>query len=48
MEYSIRVYKTEFALFCGLFKVGGHDSTEDAVACMELVHWKVKEEAKLQ
>ncbi|XP_014609546.1 PREDICTED: RNA exonuclease 1 homolog isoform X2 [Polistes canadensis] len=28
--------------------VGGHDSKEDAVACMELVLWKVKEEAKLQ
>ncbi|XP_063980778.1 RNA exonuclease 1 homolog [Diachasmimorpha longicaudata] len=28
--------------------VGGHDSNEDAVACMELIHWKVKEEAKLQ
>ncbi|KAJ8687416.1 hypothetical protein QAD02_023210 [Eretmocerus hayati] len=28
--------------------VGGHDSKEDASACMELVHWKVKEEAKLQ
>ncbi|XP_012227272.1 RNA exonuclease 1 homolog isoform X2 [Linepithema humile] len=28
--------------------VGGHDSKEDAVACMELVQWKVKEEAKLQ
>lgn len=30
------------------FLVGGHDSKEDAVACMELVHWKVREEAKLQ
>ncbi|KAK0162199.1 hypothetical protein PV327_008553 [Microctonus hyperodae] len=28
--------------------VSGHDSNEDAVACMELIHWKVKEEAKLQ
>ncbi|XP_011158953.1 RNA exonuclease 1 homolog [Solenopsis invicta] len=28
--------------------VGGHDSKEDAVACMDLIHWKVKEEAKLQ
>ncbi|KAI4495993.1 hypothetical protein M0802_008208 [Mischocyttarus mexicanus] len=28
--------------------VGGHDSKEDAVACMELVLWKVREEAKLQ
>lgn len=28
--------------------VGGHDSKEDAVACMELILWKVKEEAKLQ
>ncbi|KAG7198273.1 hypothetical protein KM043_005676 [Ampulex compressa] len=29
-------------------EVGGHDSKEDAVACMELIQWKVKEEAKLQ
>ncbi|XP_014219554.1 RNA exonuclease 1 homolog isoform X2 [Copidosoma floridanum] len=28
--------------------VGGHDSKEDAITCMELVLWKVKEEAKLQ
>ncbi|XP_012280594.1 RNA exonuclease 1 homolog [Orussus abietinus] len=27
--------------------VGGHDSNEDAVACMELILWKVKEEAKV-
>ncbi|KAF7989508.1 hypothetical protein HCN44_008182 [Aphidius gifuensis] len=27
--------------------VDGHDSKEDAVACMELIQWKVKEEAKL-
>ncbi|XP_014468903.1 PREDICTED: RNA exonuclease 1 homolog isoform X2 [Dinoponera quadriceps] len=28
--------------------IGGHDSKEDAVSCMELILWKVKEEAKLQ
>ncbi|CAL7937316.1 unnamed protein product [Xylocopa violacea] len=28
--------------------VGGHDSNEDALACMELILWKAKEEAKLQ
>ncbi|XP_012136383.1 uncharacterized protein LOC100879141 isoform X2 [Megachile rotundata] len=28
--------------------VGGHDSKEDAMACMELILWKAKEEAKLQ
>ncbi|CAD6227837.1 GSCOCG00006295001-RA-CDS [Cotesia congregata] len=27
--------------------VGGHDSSEDAIACMELMQWKVKEDAKL-
>nr|XP_025042549.1 RNA exonuclease 1 homolog [Pelodiscus sinensis] len=26
--------------------VGGHDSSEDAVACMELMLWKVKEDTK--
>ena len=28
-------------IFCLLF-VGGHNSTEDAVACMELMIWKIK------
>ncbi|XP_031839675.1 uncharacterized protein LOC116430122 isoform X2 [Nomia melanderi] len=28
--------------------VGGHDSKEDAVSCMELILWKAKEIAKLQ
>ncbi|XP_066535179.1 RNA exonuclease 1 homolog isoform X2 [Hoplias malabaricus] len=28
--------------------VGGHDSREDAVACMELMLWKVKEDAKVK
>ncbi|XP_070150981.1 RNA exonuclease 1 homolog [Polyergus mexicanus] len=28
--------------------ISGHDSKEDAVACMELIRWKVKEAAKLQ
>ncbi|XP_073399772.1 RNA exonuclease 1 homolog [Dendrobates tinctorius] len=27
-------------------EVGGHDSTEDATACMELIIWKVKEDTK--
>lgn len=26
--------------------VGGHDSQEDAAACMELMLWKVKDDAK--
>lgn len=28
--------------------VGGHDSSEDASACMELMIWKIKEDAKLK
>ncbi|XP_041105943.1 RNA exonuclease 1 homolog [Polyodon spathula] len=28
--------------------VGGHDSSEDAAACMELMLWKVKEDAKVK
>ena len=41
----------EFFIFISIYifvLVVGHDSNEDAVACMELVLWKVKEEAKLQ
>ncbi|KAL3870043.1 hypothetical protein ACJMK2_042660 [Sinanodonta woodiana] len=26
--------------------VGGHDSAEDAISCMELMHWKLKEDAR--
>uniref|UniRef100_A0A6A7FTK6 RNA exonuclease 1 homolog n=2 Tax=Hirondellea gigas TaxID=1518452 RepID=A0A6A7FTK6_9CRUS len=26
--------------------VGGHDSTEDAITCMDLLHWKIKEDLK--
>lgn len=33
------------ALFLSL-PVGGHDSAEDAAACMELMLWKVKEDGK--
>ena len=25
---------------------GGHDSNEDAMACMELMIWKIKQDAK--
>lgn len=32
-----------FMLF---FLVGGHDSREDAAACMQLMLWKVKEDTK--
>lgn len=28
--------------------VCGHDTAEDAVACMELMLWKVKEDGKLK
>ncbi|XP_020789014.2 RNA exonuclease 1 homolog isoform X2 [Boleophthalmus pectinirostris] len=28
--------------------VGGHDSSEDASACMELMMWKIKEDAKVK
>ena len=26
--------------------VGGHDSSEDAIACMELMIWRLKEDAR--
>ena len=26
--------------------VGGHDSAEDAIACMELMMWKIKQDLK--
>lgn len=28
--------------------VSGHDSAEDAVACMELIKWKLKEDLKVK
>ncbi|XP_044758915.1 RNA exonuclease 1 homolog [Coccinella septempunctata] len=28
--------------------VGGHDSAEDAITCMELIKWKVKEDSKFK
>lgn len=31
---------------CYFFLVGGHDCSEDATACMELMLWKVKEDTK--
>ncbi|XP_043917371.1 RNA exonuclease 1 homolog [Protopterus annectens] len=36
-EYLMRIIQDNF---------GGHDSREDAAACMELVLWKVKEDSK--
>ena len=29
-----------------VFPVGGHDSKEDAASCIELMMWKLKEDAK--
>ncbi len=37
--------------FCHLFivfSVEGHDSSEDASACMELMIWKIREDAKVK
>lgn len=31
-----------------VFTVEGHDSSEDAAACMELMFWKIKEDAKVK
>ena len=30
----------------GNVTVGGHDSSEDAIACMELMIWRLKEDAR--
>ena len=34
--------------FVCTFSVEGHDSSEDASACMELMVWKIKEDAKVK
>lgn len=34
--------------FVCIFPVEGHDSSEDASACMELMVWKIKEDAKVK
>lgn len=31
-----------------LIPVDGHDSSEDATACMELMMWRIKEDAKVK
>lgn len=36
------------ALLVFLSPVEGHDSSEDARACMELMVWKIKEDAKVK
>lgn len=41
MYYLIRSFYVFF-----FTTVGGHDSREDAVACMELMLWKVKEDIR--
>lgn len=35
-------------LFVLFLPVEGHDSSEDARACMELMIWKIKEDAKVK
>ena len=43
-------YLTEFSspdrIFAVCISVDGHDSHEDAKACLELMRWKVKEDVK--
>lgn len=36
------------AVLVFLSPVEGHDSSEDARACMELMVWKIKEDAKVK
>lgn len=36
------------AILVILSAVEGHDSSEDARACMELMVWKIKEDAKVK
>lgn len=36
------------AILLLLSPVEGHDSSEDARACMELMVWKIKEDAKVK
>lgn len=41
------VVNTKLLCMC-TFPVEGHDSSEDASACMELMVWKIKEDAKVK
>lgn len=40
--------KAVTAILVFLSPVEGHDSSEDARACMELMVWKIKEDAKVK
>lgn len=46
--FSAAIFGYKNTNFVPLFPVEGHDSSEDASACMELMFWKIKEDAKLK
>lgn len=45
---ALRVLASEYLKKIIQNDVGGHDSAEDALSCMELLIWRVKEDAKLK
>jgi RNA exonuclease 1 len=45
---ALRVLASEYLKKIIQNSVSGHDSAEDAIACMDLVKWKLKEELKLR
>ncbi|RZB39222.1 RNase T domain containing protein [Asbolus verrucosus] len=45
---ALKVLASEFLKKIIQNNVSGHDSAEDAIACMELVKWKVREELKIR
>lgn len=44
----IEFLKNDFIFYFFSPLVCGHDTAEDATACMELMLWKVKEDGKLK
>lgn len=46
MKIQLNLFDVTQMLQC--FSVCGHDTAEDAEACMELMLWKAKEDGKLK
>lgn len=46
--FSAATFRYKIITFVHVFPVEGHDSSEDASACMELMFWKIKEDAKVK
>ena len=45
-NYGFSAASISSSLISFFISVGGHDSQEDAISCMELMHWRIKEDAR--